>query len=69
MWLACQGGLNLFDRAHNDFIRFLHDEGEPTSISSSITRRVYEDANGDIWVGTYPAGVNFMIAPVMRYGY
>lgn len=52
------GGLNLYDEEHDRFLRFLHEPGRPGSISSNTIRRIYEDDIGDMWIGTYPSGVN-----------
>ncbi len=52
------GGLNLYDEAHDRFLRFPHEDGRPSTLSSNTVRRVYEDDIGDLWIGTYPSGVN-----------
>lgn len=53
------GGLSLYDAKRDAFIRFGYDASQPTSISSNTIRRIFEDAAGDLWVGTYPSGLNF----------
>ena len=59
-WVGTDGGgLNLYDKVNDRFIRFSHQKGQKGSLASNSTRAIFEDRNGDLWVGTYPAGINF----------
>ncbi|MBK9335609.1 MAG: hypothetical protein IPM98_03050 [Lewinellaceae bacterium] len=45
------GGLHRFDPKTEKFQRFLHDPAVPGSIGGNQTFGLYEDAQGNIWVG------------------
>jgi signal transduction histidine kinase/ligand-binding sensor domain-containing protein len=51
------GGLNRFNRATNDFTRYLHDPNDPQSISQNHVRAILEDSWGNLWVGTGGVGI------------
>lgn len=46
------GGLNLYDRSADTFIRYQHLQNNDKSISSNFIKCIYEDKVGNIWVGT-----------------
>ena len=52
------GGLNRFDAATETFTRYLHDPGDPTTISANGVTSIVEDREGSIWVGVYRGGLN-----------
>ncbi|MDM8550663.1 two-component regulator propeller domain-containing protein [Desulfobacterales bacterium HSG2] len=53
LWIGTWGnGLNRFDRAAEQFIRYRHDPDDPRSLSHDAVRTVYEDRAGTLWVGT-----------------
>ena len=54
MWLGTKDGLNRYDGL--SFRKFKHDAADPRSIGNSFITSLYEDFNGNIWVGT-DAGV------------
>ena len=54
MWLGTKDGLNRYDGL--SFRKFKHDAANPRSIGNSFITSLYEDFNGNIWVGT-DAGV------------
>jgi diguanylate cyclase (GGDEF)-like protein len=60
VWLAVdnQAGLVRFNR-QDGFISLRNDPYDSTSIGTNQVRTVYEDNNGDLWVGLFPSGVNF----------
>lgn len=59
VWIGSDtGGISLYERPNDRFIRFTHQEERPGYLSSNTVRRIYEDRIGDLWVGTYPSGVN-----------
>ena len=58
MWLGTKDGLNRYDGL--SFRKFKHDAANPRSIGNSFITSLYEDFNGNIWVGT-DAGVYITI--------
>ena len=54
MWIGTKDGLNRYDGL--SFRKFKHDAANPRSIGNSFITSLYEDFNGNIWVGT-DAGV------------
>lgn len=54
MWFGTKDGLNRYDGL--SFRKFKHDAANPRSIGNSFITSLYEDFNGNIWVGT-DAGV------------
>jgi ligand-binding sensor domain-containing protein len=53
LWIGVdQGGLNLYDRNTNSFIRFLYNDTVPSSLRDNTVRAMCEDAEGNLWIGT-----------------
>ncbi len=53
LWIATDaGGLNLYDRDHDCFIRFRHDPNDPFSVSSNNINEIAEDKNHNLWFAT-----------------
>jgi signal transduction histidine kinase/ligand-binding sensor domain-containing protein len=52
------GGLNRYDARTDSFKRFLHDPNDPTTISNNKVRAMYEDSQGNFWVGTAGDGLH-----------
>lgn len=42
-----------------EYSRYEHQRSNPHSLSDNSISSLYEDVNGDIWVGTYAGGINF----------
>lgn len=64
IWVGLDGGgINkMLPREHPDdpprFQRFMHDSGNPRSLSTNATEALYEDRSGVLWVSCYMAGLN-----------
>ena len=69
LWIATFDGLNRYDGY--EVTAFKHDPEDPSTISSSFTRRVIEDASGMIWVGTTNGFNRFdpLTEQFTRYGF
>ncbi len=53
LWIAIDaGGLHLFDRENDCFIRFLHDPDDTNSICSNNINFMIEDRLGHLWIAT-----------------
>ena len=58
IWVGTrQGGLNRYDPETDTFTRFLHNEQDPTSLSSNQVNVLLLDQSNGLWIGTN-SGVN-----------
>ncbi len=56
MWFCTEDGLDRYDGY--DFKIYRHDPANPSSISSNYISALYEDHEGNLWVGTNGGGLN-----------
>ncbi len=64
LWIASDGGgIVVFEKTEQFpsgyFVSHLWAAGKVSGIKSNQVRTVYEDSSGDVWVGTYPEGINY----------
>lgn len=61
IWIGTWGGgLDRYDRQHNQFTHFRHDPADTNSLSSNLVIRVVRDRRGILWVGTEDGGLNML---------
>ena len=61
LWVGtARGGLRRFDARTQGFNRFVHDNGDPHSLSSNSISAIFEDDRDRLWIGT-DKGLNLMI--------
>jgi len=65
LWVGTNGGgLNKILRDENNkpikFIRIRNEKNNPKSLSNDYVSSIYEDLNGNIWVGTFGGGLNMI---------
>jgi signal transduction histidine kinase/ligand-binding sensor domain-containing protein len=71
LWIGCgqifddnfldnTGGLNRFDRVKGSFTRYLHDPGNPNTLTTNKVTAMFEDSRGNFWVGTTGNGLHIM---------
>ena len=58
LWVATADGLDLFDLAHEGFVRYGNDADNPQSLRDSNVMALYQDRGGVLWVGTRAGGVS-----------
>ena len=58
--LRKEGGLNKFDRKTGNFTRYLYDENNPHSLSDNRIRAIFEDRQGNFWIGSAGDGLHKM---------
>jgi len=58
LWIALPTGLDCFDRNTRIFTHYKHDPQNPTSLSDPYVSYVFEDQDGEIWLGMYEAGLS-----------
>ncbi len=65
LWIGTEnGGLSLLDlktykEGQGTFVRYISHPDVPTSLSSNSIYSVFEDRQGNIWVGTFGGGICF----------
>ena len=60
MWTGTRaGGLGLYLREEDRFIGYRHDPGDSTSLSHDYVNCMYEDSQGQLWIGT-DKGISLM---------
>ncbi len=53
IWIGTNaGGLNLYQPATDDFIRFEMNRADPDALQNQAVNVIYEDHNGTLWLGT-----------------
>ncbi|MFW6328118.1 MAG: ligand-binding sensor domain-containing protein, partial [Bacteroidota bacterium] len=57
MWFATKGGLNRYDGY--EFVKYKSRADKENYLSSSSLECIYEDTNGNFWIGTASGGLNF----------
>ncbi len=53
-----KGGLNRFDRKSGKFTRYLRDPNDPETIINNKVSALFEDSQGNFWVGTVGDGLH-----------
>lgn len=48
LWVGTQGGLNLYRKTTNDFIRYTENEG----LADNVIKGILEDKSGNLWIST-----------------
>lgn len=60
LWIATWGGgLNLFIRDREIFVRYKHITHDTTTISSDFLNRLLVDSLGNLWIGTQGGGLEY----------
>jgi signal transduction histidine kinase/ligand-binding sensor domain-containing protein len=54
------GGLNHFNRQNGTFIRYLNDPKNPNSLINNKVRSIFEDHQGNFWIGTNGDGLHIL---------
>ena len=59
LWVASDSeGVAIFDTRSGQVQHLRHDPIDATSINSDKIRAIYESADGDMWFGAFPSGIN-----------
>lgn len=68
LWVGTWGGgLSLFDRRKERFLRYHHDPRNANSPSDDYVQTLFEDSNGILWFGTMGGGLNRLDARTMTF--
>nr|WP_294894384.1 hybrid sensor histidine kinase/response regulator transcription factor [uncultured Pedobacter sp.] len=69
LWVGTQKGLNFYNPQSGTFTRFLHQEGNPQSISGNSVLCLFKDTKNRLWVGTEGGGLNLFNATNKTFGH
>ena len=58
LWVGGDHGLTQLDTETNDAVHYLPDAANPAAISEHSVRAVFEDSDGQLWVGSYGGGLS-----------
>lgn len=58
LWMATEGGLDLWHRDTERFSHFRHNPADATSLSDDTTQSLLLDRDGTLWVGTTRGGLD-----------
>ena len=59
LWILTDAGINRLNLLGKCFNSFQHEEHNPDSLSGNRVLGIYEDPQGQLWVGTNDNGLNF----------
>lgn len=54
------GGLNRLDKITGRFVRYMHDPRNPNTLADNHIRVMFEDSQGNFWIGTGKSGINLL---------
>jgi ligand-binding sensor domain-containing protein len=61
LWIGTGGGgLNRYNRAHENFNQFLITSDDNLSLSNNYITKIYEDQWGNLWIGTRGNGLFYI---------
>ncbi len=59
LWIGTTGGLSKYISTSDNFVNFVHNPEDTSSISDNVIRDIFRDGNGRLWVGT-SMGLNLL---------
>lgn len=60
IWIGTNGGLNLYDRNADQFIRYEHQFSKKNAIGLNQIVSLYEDKKGNLWIGNAAGGIDIL---------
>jgi two-component system sensor histidine kinase ChiS len=68
LWIGSNGGgLSRLNPESGKLKEYLHNSGDPYSISNDSVVKIIEDQNGDFWIGTFAGGLNHFEKDTERF--
>lgn len=59
LWIGTIGGLSKYQPTTDNFLNYVHDSFDSTSLSNNFIRQIFRDTKGRLWVGT-DIGLNLL---------
>ena len=70
LWIGIEnGGLSIFDPVAQTFTNYLHDDVDAYSLGNNSIYNIFKDTKGNIWLGTFSGGVDFVSADNRNFIY
>ncbi len=65
LWIGTDGGgFSIFEKTEQfpqgRFVTHKQNAGLASSVSTNVVRSIFEDRSGDIWLGNYPSGIDYL---------
>lgn len=60
IWMATSGGLGVLDPGTQIITTYRPIEGDISSLNTFSIRNLFEDVQGNLWIGTYSGGINVL---------
>ncbi|WP_289062500.1 hybrid sensor histidine kinase/response regulator transcription factor [uncultured Zobellia sp.] len=60
LWIGSYNGLYIFNSKNNEITHYENNPENPKSVSQNSIYRITKDSRGDIWIGTWAGGVNYL---------
>jgi ligand-binding sensor domain-containing protein/signal transduction histidine kinase/DNA-binding response OmpR family regulator len=67
LWILTNGGVSIFNRDTGEFYSIFHQENNPFSLGSNAIRTMFEDNQGNLWLGTVEDGLSLMKTRSIRF--
>ena len=61
IWLGSENGVFVYDQTFRQIANYKQSESDLSNLNDSPIYSLFEDANNNMWVGTYFGGVNYFI--------
>ena len=59
LWIGSYTGLFILDTEKTSIKHITNQENKPNSLSQNSIYKIIRDSRGDIWIGTWAAGINY----------
>jgi signal transduction histidine kinase/ligand-binding sensor domain-containing protein/CheY-like chemotaxis protein len=69
LYISTASGIFIYNKAINKYIQYKYQQNNPTGLNCLDVTKVYEDKQGNIWVGTFQGGINLAIKGKKFYNY
>ncbi|MBA7519305.1 Sensor histidine kinase RcsC [subsurface metagenome] len=61
IYISTTDGLYVYNKSTNTYTAYRYDKNNPYGVNSLGITQVYEDMQGNLWIGTYQGGINLAV--------